>query len=124
MDPEFRTTEDLSPPQRLLALEMAEALWEAMEEARKDRILTCLAVENMIAAEVSEIASNPVAAGLRVEEAPLNEREKAAMQNLVLQSILEKRRAKGGYVGWRSYKSMKNDLLSRYGNEENQNEPP
>ncbi|GAQ93351.1 hypothetical protein KFL_014620010, partial [Klebsormidium nitens] len=107
MDLDFRTTEDLSPPQQLLALEMAEALWEAMEAARKERIMTCLAVESMIAAEVSEIASNPEAAGLRAEEVPSNEREKAAMQNLVLQRILEKRRAKGGYVGWQSYKSMK-----------------
>ncbi|GAQ91172.1 DNA excision repair protein ERCC-6 [Klebsormidium nitens] len=115
MDTEFRTTEDLSPPQQLLALEMAEALWEAMEEARKERIMTCLAVENVIAAEVSEIASNPAAAGLRAEEVPSNEREKAAMQNLVLQRILEKRRAKGGFAAWQSFESMKDDLLSRYG---------
>jgi hypothetical protein len=64
---------------------MAEAIWEAMEAAQKARIMTCLAVENMIAGEVSKIANNPAAAGLRVEEVPLNEREKTAMQNLVLQ---------------------------------------
>lgn len=56
MDLDFRTTEDLNPPQQLLASEMAEALWEAMQAAGKQRIMTCIAVERMIAAEIMESA--------------------------------------------------------------------
>lgn len=50
-----------------------------------------------------------------MEEVPSNERQRVAMENLVLQKILEKRRARGGQVGWQSWQSMKEDLLGRYG---------
>ncbi|GAQ90329.1 hypothetical protein KFL_006280040 [Klebsormidium nitens] len=85
-----------------------------MQEARKERIMTCIAVERMITAEVSEISADPTAMGLRAEEVPSNQREKVAMENLVLQKILKKRRVRGGYVGWRNWRSMKNDFLGRY----------
>lgn len=114
MDSEFRTAEDLSPAQVLLAEEMAEGLWEAMQEAGKERLMTCITVESMIAAEIADISTNPEEVGLRAEDVPSNEREKAAMQNLVLQRILEKRRAAGGHIGWNDWRSMKRDLLSRY----------
>jgi hypothetical protein len=115
MESEFRTDEDLSPAQKLLALEMAEGLWEAMQEAGKERIMTCIKVEAMIAAEIADISNNPGEIGLRAEEVPSNQREKVAMQNLVLQRILERRRAAGGQVGWKNWNSMKRDLLSCYG---------
>ena len=58
-------------------------------------------IEEVIRLEVSDITCNPVAAGLRPEEVPSNEIEEAAMQNLVFQAILEKRRLGGGYRAWR-----------------------
>jgi hypothetical protein len=114
-DPEFRTTEDLSPQQQDLALQMAEGLWELLVQERKERSMECIALENVIRLEIADIRSNPRAAGLSEEEIPTNDAETIAMENLVLQTLLERRRLHGGYARWSDWESFKAYMLGKYG---------
>ncbi|GAQ93057.1 hypothetical protein KFL_012750030 [Klebsormidium nitens] len=68
--------------------------------------MECIAIEKVIATEIADVRADPVSPGLTREKAPTNDAEVTAMQNLVLQTILEKRRALGGYVGWKNRASF------------------
>lgn len=115
---EFRTTKDLSTAQQELARQMAGGIWEILVEEGKERSMECIYLEDVIRLEVDDIKRDPRSLGLSLEEVPRNDAETAAMGNLVLQILLEKRRSHGGHARWSDWESLKAHLLGKYGTRE------